>query len=133
MRLLFAACLATLPSVVLAAPTVYVCDTDTNRQQSVFQDQIVIAHDAASGTVSVNDALIMSENGGPLEGAVASENNNRIVFTWTVRNVVNAGGQNATLNFRATLRKQTGEADFSMRPLGYDNSFQSSGTCAVQG
>jgi hypothetical protein len=133
MRLFLALLVAGLPSNLRAAPIVYVCDTDTNRQQTVFQDQIVIAHDAATGAVSVSDALILQENGGPLEGAVSSENNTRIVFTWTVRNVRNAGGQTATLNFRATLRKQDGRADFSMRPLGFDNSFQSSGTCAVQG
>ncbi len=130
--LYLAAVLVVFALPALARPIVYVCHNSSNRQQSVIQGEMVIAHDVANGRVSVNDGLIQTVNGGPLEGAVDSDNPIRIVFKWTVDNVRNRGGQNATLSFRGTYFKADGRFQLSMRPLGYDNSFQDQGTCTVQ-
>lgn len=128
----FLCLLASLPMNAFAAPVVYVCNIDTNRTNSVFQSQFVIAHDVAERVVSVNDALIQGVSGGPLLGDVASENGTRIVFKWTLRNVPNSGGQSASLAYRATIFRADGKLDISMRPLNYDNSFSATGTCRVE-
>ncbi|MGL5008621.1 MAG: hypothetical protein ACRC6I_01965, partial [Paracoccaceae bacterium] len=95
------------PVSAFAAPTVYICDVNTNGRDG-FQSQVVIAHDVAERFVSVNDALIQGVTGGPLLGEVATDNGTRIVFKWTVPNVPNNTGQNASLSYRATIFKADG-------------------------
>jgi activator of HSP90 ATPase len=132
MRLRLAAFFSCLPLLAHAAPVVYVCEIDLTRTSGAFQQQVVIAHDAAERVVSVNDALIQGINGGPLLGELASENDRRIVFTWTLRNVPSVSGQIASLKYRATIFKADGELQISMRPLNYDNSFNGAGTCRTE-
>jgi hypothetical protein len=132
MRHLLAAVFVCLPCLAQAAPVVYVCTVDTGRTTGAFQDQIVIAHDAAERIVSVNDALIQGVTGGPLLGEMVSENDRRIVFKWTVRNVPNTTGQVASLSYRATIFKADGELQISMRPLNFDNSFNGIGSCQTE-
>lgn len=119
------------PTFAFAEPVVYVCNVDINRS-GAFQPQFVIAYDAAERFVSVNDALIQGVTGGPLLGEVATENNTRIVFKWTLRNVSDGSGQQASLAYRATIFKADGKLNISMRPLNYDNNFTARGTCAIE-
>jgi hypothetical protein len=119
------------PGIAFAEPVVYLCRLDTNRN-GAFQPQLVIAHDAAADVVSVNDALIQGVTGGPLPGTVASDNATRIVFTWTLRNVQDGRGQQASLVYRATIFRADGRVDMSMRPLNFDNSFTARGTCTTE-
>ena len=121
-----------LPSLAQAAPVVYVCSVDSGRTGGVFQSQIVIAHDAADRIVSVNDALIQGVTGGPLLGDVATDNATRIVFKWTILNVPSGTGQLASLSYRATIFKDDGALQISMRPLNYENSFNGSGSCKTE-
>jgi hypothetical protein len=132
MRYFLFSLLMAAPVTAFANPTVYVCDTQSNRQNGAIQDQIVFAHDAAKDEVFVSDLLIQGVVGGPLSGEVASDNDTRVVFSWTLRNVPNNSGQVASLAYRATLFKATGKIDVSVRPLNYDNSFSATGTCATQ-
>ncbi len=132
MRHLLIACLICLPAYAQSAPVVYVCGVDNSRASGAFQAQVVIAHDAADRIVSVSDALIQGVTGGPLLGELATDNATRIVFKWTVRNVPNTSGQNASLSYRATIFKADGRLEMSMRPLNYDNSFSASGTCRIE-
>jgi hypothetical protein len=129
MRAVLAALLLCAPAFAQAAPVVYLCAVDTGRSSGAFQPQIVIAHDAAQGIVSVNDALIQGVTGGPLLAEVASDNATRIVFRWTVPNVPNTAGQQASLAYRATIFKADGRLQISMRPLNFDNSFNGTGSC----
>jgi hypothetical protein len=130
MRFVLPLVLAALPSIAAAAPTVYICDTGTERTQSILQDQIAFAYDAASDTISVSDAVIVSETGGPIAAKINSDNTTRLVFTWTLKNLTNSTGQVVTLDYRAVFFKADNRFDLSIRPRGYDNSFQASGSCA---
>jgi activator of HSP90 ATPase len=132
MRLRLAAVLSCLPMLASAAPVVYVCNIDTSRSTGAFQPQIVIAHDAAERVVSVNDPLIQGINGGPLLGEMATENDTRIVFTWTLRNVPTQTGQTASLLYRATIFKADGDVQLSMKPLNFDNNFSARGNCQTE-
>jgi hypothetical protein len=132
MHKFLAALIIGLPTLAQAAPVIYVCTVDTGRTTGAFQQQIVIAHDEAERIVSVNDALIQGVTGGPLLGEVASDNDRRIVFKWTIRNVPNNSGQLASLSYRATIFKDDGELQISMRPLNYDNSFNGIGSCKTE-
>jgi hypothetical protein len=132
MRLLVCFVIASLPTMAVASPTVYLCDTDTGRQQSILQDQMAFAYNAESGSVSVSDAVIVSETGGPIDARVSSDNATRLVFTWTLKNLTNAAGQTVTLDYRAVFFKADNRFDVSLKPRGYDNSFMASGTCRVE-
>jgi hypothetical protein len=129
MRLLACFVIAALPTMAVAAPAVYVCDTETGRQQSILQDQIAFAYDAERGSVSVSDAVIVSETGGPIDANVSSDNATRLVFTWTIKDLTNSAGQTVTLDYRAVFFKADKSFDISLKPRGYDNSFMASGTC----
>ena len=128
-RQLLIAAFVALPSVAQSAPRTFVCDTETGQQQSLLQDQIVFAYDAEAGKVSVADAAIIALAGGPLAARVSSDNTTRLVFSWTLENVRNATGQVSTLDYRAVYFKATNQFDVSLKPRGFDNSFQASGTC----
>jgi hypothetical protein len=132
MRQLLAAICVCLPSFALAEPVVYVCKIDTGVTNGAFQSPLVIAYEAEERLVSVNDALIQGVTGGPLLGEMVSENGQRIVFKWTVRNVRTNTGQQSTLSYRATISKGEGKLQVSMRPLQYDNSFNATGSCQIE-
>jgi hypothetical protein len=129
MRFLLPVVLSVLPCLAVAAPVVYVCKNAANMQNSVLQSEFAFAYDAESGTVSVSDAIIIHETGGPLQATLSSDNATRLVFSWTLRNVTNATGQTSSLAYRVTYFKEDGRFNISMRPLGYDNSFNEGGTC----
>jgi hypothetical protein len=130
MRFLLPVVLSMLPCVAAASPVVYLCKNAADMQNSVLQAEFAFAFDADAGTVSVSDALIINETGGPMQANVSSDNATRLVFSWMLRNVTNATGQTSSLAYRVTYFKADGRFDISMRPLGYDNSFNEGGTCA---
>jgi hypothetical protein len=131
MRLALTLLLAALPCIAAASPVVYVCDTGTGSEQTYLQGQIYFAYDAEAKVVSVNDAVINHENGGPMDARVSSDNATRLVFSWSLENLRNSTGQTASWDYRAVFFKATNKFDVSLKPRGYDNSFQASGTCRV--
>jgi hypothetical protein len=131
MRFALTLLLSALPSFAAAAPTVYVCDTGTGSEQTYLQGQIYFAYDPDNAVVSVNDAVINYENGGPMDARIASDNATRLVFTWSLENLTNSTGQVASWDYRAVFFKATRKFDVSLKPRGYDNSFLASGTCQV--
>jgi hypothetical protein len=115
-----------------AKPTVYLCKNPSATKRSVLQGEMAIAHNTETGAVSVSDGLILAVVGKPIEGKVSSDNAARIVFTWELKNVRNAGGQLANLGFRGTYFKKDGAFMLTMKPLGYDNSIDDRGICKIQ-
>ena len=124
--------LAGFAAQAMATPVIYTCSNASDRQFSILQQQIVISHDEATQQVFVSDPMILSVVGKPLAGKVNSDNAKRIVFSWTVKNVVNADNKTATLLFKGTYFKRGGKFLISARPLGYDNTFEDQGTCTRQ-
>ena len=114
-----------------AKPVIFTCANSSNRQNSVIQGQIIISYDETTAQVFVSDGMILDVVGEPLQGKLNSDNATRTVFSWTVKNVVNASGASATLKFKGTYFKADGAFLLSMQPLGYDNSFQYRGVCKV--
>jgi hypothetical protein len=132
MRPLLLAALSVLPSMAMSSPAVYICKNAADLENSVLQPEFAFAYDADAGTVSVSDPLIIRETGGPVQATVPSDNATRLVFTWTLRNVTNSEGQTSSLAYRVTYFKADGRFSISMRPLGYDNSFNEGGTCKLE-
>jgi hypothetical protein len=115
------------------AQTTYDCTITVPATQNWVPEQLVIAHDAATGKVTVNDPLIHHYVGHPVEGRVAVDNAARITFAWGLKHLTNKSQQFATeMAYRATYIKATGQMSISARPLGYSNTFDARGSCKRQ-
>lgn len=130
--MLVAGLLSLTASAAVAKPMIYTCHNSSNRNKSVIQGEIAISFDAATEQVFVSDPMILSVNGGPIAGKLKSDNETRIVFGWTVKNVVNSEGKYASLQFKGTYFKADGKFLLSMKPLGYDNAFEDRGSCTLK-
>jgi hypothetical protein len=64
-----------------------------------------------------------------MDARVRSDNATRLVFTWSLENLTNSTGQNISWDYRAVFFKANNKFDVSLKPRGYDNSFQASGSC----
>ncbi len=133
LRLVTAGLLALTVTPVFAAPTVYNCALDVANTQQWVASQIVIAHDAATGTVLVNDGIIDHFFGKPVEGKVSVDNAKRITFTWDLPQIKNKAQQVAPrFAYRATYIKATGAVSVIAKPLNYSNDFSARGSCTVK-
>ena len=117
---------------VAAKPAIYTCNIPGERQSSLIQPQVILSYDDQTKQVFVSDAVILSMLGKPLAGKMISDNALRVVFGWTLKNVVNAEGKTATLQFKGSYFKADSKFLISLMPLGYSNSFQNRGSCSVK-
>lgn len=80
------------------------------------------------GGVQVNDGIIQTVNGGPMDAKVSSDNETRIVFTWSL-DMTNADVQSTRMAYRATFDRATQKIRVAAKPAGYANDFEGRGTC----
>lgn len=119
-------------TAVVAAPVTYTCAVDASRANSWITPQLVIQHDAETGRVIVNDALIKTIHGQPIEGKVDTDNNKRVTFRWDLPAFTAKNGQHVPrFMYRATYMKATGAVSVSAQPGGYPNNFQAQGKCSA--
>jgi hypothetical protein len=132
LRLFILSCLAaaTLSTAAIAAPVTYTCALDVPRADNWVPSQLVIQHDADTGRVIVNDPIISSLIGQPVEGKVDIDNAKRVTFLWEIPEVKNRASQyTPRFLYRATYLKTTGVVSVAAKPTGYPNSFEARGTC----
>ncbi|MDZ4312159.1 MAG: hypothetical protein U1A24_16545 [Cypionkella sp.] len=121
--------LALATGAASAKPVIYNCKPVIGRSDSVIQPEYVISYDKASGEVLVNDPIIMSTVGKPIQGKLQSESDVRAVFDWRLKSL--KGPTNTTSwQYRARVFKD-GRLSMTVTPVGYDNHFSSEGRCTV--
>lgn len=126
--LVLAACLAVFPMAALAEPLSLVCRLDAQPARGWVQPEMAILIDSEAGSALVNDALTMTEIGGPATATIASQNDTKTVLAWEIR-TSDIRRQPLRASYRAMIFKADLSITISMRPLGYDNRFRASGTC----
>jgi hypothetical protein len=120
---------SSLPLVALAAPQTLFCTmSDVGANGGWIPPEIALAFDTATGEAAVTDGLILHFHGSPLTAKIASDNAAQTVLTWTLRGQ-DGSHNSSTMSFRATITKADNSIFLTMRPLNYDNSFRSRGTC----
>ncbi|MCI2393367.1 hypothetical protein MN186_02670 [Aliiroseovarius sp. N1F302] len=87
--------------------------------------------------VSVIDGLIQDIVGKPIPAKIETNNDKRISFTWTVKDVPvdtvqSSASRNARFSYRLTYLKQKKSANISMKPVGFANTFRAKGKCKVK-
>lgn len=113
-----------------AQPVVYDCKPVKGRSDSVMQPEYVISYDKATGAVLVNDPLIMSMIGKPIEGKLQSESSVRSIFDWKLK-TVKGTSESASWEYRARVFSD-GRLSLTVTPVGYDNHFSSEGRCTTK-
>lgn len=121
-----AAFLSGLPGAALAQ--VYSCKPDDPRSAGNWiAPEIVISHEEGDSKAIVNDAIIDSFVGQPVEAKIDTDNARRTTYSWRVK--TKAGTQTATMIYRVTVQKADLTASFIAVPQGYSNTFQVQGRC----
>ena len=116
-----------------AAAETYTCKITPAGKSHAVPTDVVIQHDASSGSVMVNDNYVQHNVGSPVAGILKSKNANRVQFTWTVRGVKHDSGQYAAgLTYSLNIQLPSGTASITGKPQGYANSWRGSGTCSVR-
>lgn len=111
--------------------TTYDCKTASTKTNTLFSAEYLVLRDQNTGTVQVLDGVIQSMFGKPIDAKIKRENDAVMVVGWTLKNVVNSERQSATLNFTLAIQKANGNFTIQMLPLGYGNTFENQGLCAV--
>lgn len=107
--------------------------TDT----SALPPVLTVWHDETSGEVKVQDSLIKAIYGGPIAGKVSVDNAKRTTFSYKLKNMKGKNQHGApvlatALSFRLTIQKSDRSAVLAMKPLGFSNTFRSTGQCQVK-
>lgn len=119
-----------LATPVLAAPDTWICHVANGKSGTWIAPQIVILHDPAARLVVVNDEVTLNFGGKPVAGEVKVDNDRRITFGWTVREIQAVGGGKAMrMAYRATIQKEGHAFSVQAAPHGYSNSFEGRGSC----
>lgn len=90
---------------------------------------MVVVHEDGAPRALVNDGLIDTVLGRPVEAQVATDNAARTTYTWQVP-TTDSSGQNGKLLFRLTIMKADLSARVKAVPQGYSNNFDAGGTCS---
>lgn len=101
---------------------------DASSSQGYISPSIVILHEADSGKVRVEDAIIHSAVGDPVEAKIASETAKKLTISWIIP-LKDTHGQQMKMLYRAIVTKATGAISVSATPQGYANSFRGKGQC----
>lgn len=129
MKTFFFALALTLPCPLLA--DLYDCSIDKTREREWISNRIMINHDPDTGKVMVSDVTILALAGAPVEGVVKTDNAKRRTFGWSIKDI-RVGKQHAPeMRFTGTYQKGSGKVMIAMTPVGYSNTFQRYGKCAV--
>jgi hypothetical protein len=96
---------------------------------------LVLDHKAGAASALVNDAIINTFVGVPVQAQVVAETRARTTFAWDVQTATrgSAGAQRAVMRYRLTLYKDGRPATITAQPRGYDNAFSGEGRCRRAG
>ena len=117
---------------LLAAPAyadVLECKLKPNADSGGWVTELYyFEYDAGTGTARVEDAVIHSEEGGPIAATISEDTQKKLVLTWDVT-MTNSTGQTTRMLFRAAYFKADGSVIVRAVPSGYVDKFEARGKC----
>jgi len=111
-----------------ATAVTYECRMTQIDRSNWVPEIVYIEYDPNTGGVVVQDPISNHFTGGPVRGAVDTDNAKRMTFKWDVQ-TTNKAAQFTTMKYRATIMKATKKASVTGKPLGYLNTYRSAGAC----
>lgn len=112
-----------------AKTTQYECTFD-GRDNGWIPRQLVLTDNEATGKILVNDPIINTYVGTPIEAALNKRTKARVTYSWTIR-TKSKSGQYADMRYTFSYFSNGLPAKIAARPGGYDNSFTGDGSCKV--
>lgn len=123
------AAIAGLLATPAMAIVTYECTFDgLNRNQGFISQTVVVAHEPGSDTAKVNDGVIMSVVGKPINGKVTADNDKRLSVNWKV-DLKTTMNEHIRATYRLTILRSDLAANISVQPGAYDNNFAAQGLC----
>jgi hypothetical protein len=114
------------------ARTVYECKI---KEQGVnrgwLPEVVVVAYETGAETAQVSDPFIQYVHGAPIDVKVKTDNAARLSLSWRLT-LSSTQLDEVQLTFNFSVFKNDLRAKINAVPNGYDNAFNSSGTCKVQ-
>lgn len=135
---ILAGILMAISAVAMAGGTAraetFICQVKSDgRDTGWIAKTIAINVDDKTGTVLVNDSVILHFNKKPVTGRLSYSSEKRLTVTWEVRGTKSDTSQNAArFIYRATILRPSNKVIVSARPSGYDNSFGGRGRCKIR-
>ncbi len=135
MRRFLTAILFALPvSAAQAEPVVYECHVQRrdypidfwNPFENIIQPKIRIVIDAEA--VTVEDRLVQSVEGGPIQATLSENSDKKFAVKWHLV-ASGFGGRQATMFFRAAFFKQRNELIVTQAVAGTTTTFHARGKC----
>lgn len=117
----------------LAAPAVardvYECTfPEVRNNMGYLPTLVVMSRNPGEKTVSLVDAIIQSETGGPIDVKIAEENDRKLSVSWTIM-LQSTNNDYVKMAYRLSMQKSGLSASLSGRPQGYSNTFSAQGKC----
>lgn len=111
----------------------YTCRFTGRESGKSIPDYVIIQHDAADGSVTVNDPIIKKYLGGPLAGRLKSLNGARALFSWRLPAQKNANGNWIPgVTFSVNIIRASGKAAISSNHGGNYKATRASGACTLE-
>jgi hypothetical protein len=91
-------------------------------------DVVVMARETGADRVTLVDAYIQSEKGGPIEVKIAAESDAKLSVSWPLM-LKSRANEYVKMQYRMSIQKSGLTASLSGRPQGFSNNFTAQGTC----
>jgi len=124
-----------LMSLVLMASTaqaeVWFCEIEERQaNEGWIPPALAMGFEADGSTVFVG--MIMGAGMIQADGQILRQSNAATVISVRINGAQDRTNRTANLDYRLSFNRSRQSVTITMRPLGYDNFFRSSGTCALQ-
>ena len=107
------------------------CEFSNSKSQGNWIAPVVVAKLAADGkTAELADCIVCRKFNKPITADVVTNTDAKLVVSWEFR-TQSRTGQMVRANYRLAYFRAKGKANLTMKPLGYSNSFTSTGPCTL--
>jgi hypothetical protein len=91
-------------------------------------DVVVMARETGADQVTIVDAYIQSEKGGPIEVKIAAESDAKLSVSWPLM-LQSRTNEYVKMQYRISIQKSSLAASLTGRPQGFSNNFTAQGKC----
>lgn len=110
---------------------IYECDFSRGGAGGWVAPVIAVNVDLDSNSAQIVDGFTLQRQDGWFDAKLTSKTKKRFTVKWRLPRQKDRLNQNAHLDYRLTVLLPSLKANASMSPVGYDNNFNTHGTCKL--
>ena len=129
MKTVFLAVAIACATATSALAETFKCNFSRGGGTSWISNEMYFKVDPTAKQAWVQDGMSQRFVDGWYQAKLNKNNSKRYTVSWKFENFKNSKNQRATLLYKLTYQKSGGRTTIQMRPAGYDNSFNTGGTC----